>query len=525
MQLTDDIASGNVSAPTDHGAGDAPIFQNPASSVGGTPGTDAPDRSTDAIAPDGTADAEAARFRYAFGHAPVPLALVGLKGQFLCVNPALCQLLGYTEAELLTRDFQSLVAPGDAGESPRTGDGIFDASQAVQAPRRYLHKSGREIWAVVSVSVAHDAGGEARYLVTHLQDVSAQRQAERLDADRRQVLEMVAQDRPLPAVLHQLIRLLERQLPGMCACAMLLQDGSIRPFGPSLPPEMIAAIGRRPVSFVAQLVGQTTDSGGISRMADIKTDPALEGFRDEASQAGFQSCWVVPVNGNDGIALGLLVIYSRLRTPPAKADAALLETALRLATIAIEHHQTTRRLAHLVHHDPLTGLPNRILFENRLHHALTSARRTQRPVGLLAIDLNRFKQVNDTLGHQAGDSLLQQFALRLRSKLRESDTLARVGGDEFVLLLPNISGHAEAEMVVKRITDALAAAPFEVAGQALYASGSIGIAISPTDGDDPLLLQRAADAAMYRVKEQGRQERTNATLQASPSLTPVCTSG
>jgi diguanylate cyclase (GGDEF)-like protein len=347
-----------------------------------------------------------------------------------------------------------------------------------------------------------------------VQDETERRRQECFENDRRLVLEMVAQDQPLPAVLNQVVGLVERQMPGLRTSVMLLQDGMIRPFGASIPAQLADALARKPVSFVANLTSGPDELGAV-RVAEVQSDAAWEGLRDEATAAGVACCWALTLRGNDAVPFGLLIVLAPEHREPTAAEALVLEIALHLGSVGIEHYQTTRQLAHLVRHDPLTGLPNRVLFEDRLHQALASARRHNRPLGLLALDLNRFKHVNDTLGHQAGDSLLQQFSMRLRSKLRESDTLARVGGDEFLVILPDVASRDEAEVVTQRLRDALACAPFEVGGQSLAATASIGIAMYPQDADDTAPLQRAADAAMYRAKEAGRRNEAHTLLSKS----------
>jgi diguanylate cyclase (GGDEF)-like protein len=194
----------------------------------------------------------------------------------------------------------------------------------------------------------------------------------------------------------------------------------------------------------------------------------------------------------------------------------MLEMVGKLATISIEHHHTTRQLAHLVEHDALTGLPNRILLEDRLQHALASARRKGTLLALCAIDLDHFKSINDNLGHQAGDSLLQQFSHRIQSLLRQTDTLARIGGDEFLLLLPDLATPDGAAKVARTILDALAD-PFTIEGNELVVTGSIGIAVAPRDGTDIPALHRSADAAMYVAKRRGRNGF--ATLPEHPPAT------
>jgi diguanylate cyclase (GGDEF)-like protein len=160
------------------------------------------------------------------------------------------------------------------------------------------------------------------------------------------------------------------------------------------------------------------------------------------------------------------------------------------------------RLEDLVTTDALTGLPNRVLADDRLRLSVNVARRDERPVALLYVDLDRFKLVNDSLGHPAGDDLLRQIADRLRRAIRESDTVARVGGDEFVVILHAIAHADDAEVVAESIIAALAP-PYVLGDQEVFLAGSVGIAVFPEHGDDPATLLSHADLAMYRAKAEG----------------------
>ena len=161
------------------------------------------------------------------------------------------------------------------------------------------------------------------------------------------------------------------------------------------------------------------------------------------------------------------------------------------------------RIRRLAYYDALTGLPNRRLFDDRLQVALAQAHRYDHQLALLYVDLDRFKRVNDTLGHAVGDALLLQVADVMRAELREGDSLARLGGDEFVVLLPELDDSREAVNVARRLVDRLGE-PFDVDGHELFVTSSVGISLYPLDGDDGETLSRAADNAMYRAKELGR---------------------
>ena len=165
--------------------------------------------------------------------------------------------------------------------------------------------------------------------------------------------------------------------------------------------------------------------------------------------------------------------------------------------------QNEERLRQLAHYDALTGLPNRVLLTDRLHQAIAHAQRNDSLVGVLFLDLDRFKLVNDTLGHRAGDQLLQEVAMRLESCIRAEDTVARLGGDEFIIVLPNLHSSAGAAYVAEKIIEVLAT-PFALQGHDLFATASIGIAVYPTTGDSPETLIKHADIAMYQAKEHGR---------------------
>lgn len=164
---------------------------------------------------------------------------------------------------------------------------------------------------------------------------------------------------------------------------------------------------------------------------------------------------------------------------------------------------TEESLRHLATHDALTGLPNRPLLSDRLSMAIAQARRTGKGFAVVALDLDGFKKINDALGHPVGDVLLREASMRLRDTLRDTDTLARVGGDEFIALLPNALTETDIQIVARRMIAAIQL-PFEIQGHALYVSTSIGIATYPNHGDNEVTLLAHADLALYRAKETGK---------------------
>ena len=161
------------------------------------------------------------------------------------------------------------------------------------------------------------------------------------------------------------------------------------------------------------------------------------------------------------------------------------------------------RVEYLAYHDGLTTLPNRSLFSKLLGQSINQAHRYKRHLAVLFLDLDRFKHINDTLGHEAGDQLLQEVATRLKACLRESDTVARLGGDEFVVLLPELDEMDYVATVAQKILSAVAR-PFVLLGQEFRVTASIGISVYPQDGLDEQTLTKNADIAMYQAKEEGK---------------------
>jgi len=183
----------------------------------------------------------------------------------------------------------------------------------------------------------------------------------------------------------------------------------------------------------------------------------------------------------------------------------------RLSRALDESRAAEERIRHLAQHDPLTDLPNRALFSDRLNQALSNARRDGQHLAVMFIDLDNFKPVNDNHGHEVGDRLLQQVASRLRHSLRESDTVARVGGDEFIALLRNTSDPPDALAVAAKLAEALVE-PFEIDGRAIEVTASIGIALYPDHGTGDIELLRHADDAMYEAKRNGGNQARVTTV-------------
>jgi diguanylate cyclase (GGDEF)-like protein/PAS domain S-box-containing protein len=228
--------------------------------------------------------------------------------------------------------------------------------------------------------------------------------------------------------------------------------------------------------------------------SDISPSPLL--------QFGIHSGVQVPIFGTRE-AYGLLTVHTRQARRFMEDEVVFLRSIANILATAIERKNADDRLSHLARFDTVTGLPNRHLFRDRLEQMLTLAARNRWLIGVLFIDLDRFKAVNDTYGHGAGDKVLGQTASRLKECVRSGDTVGRLSGDEFAIALSNLAQADDAGLVAQKIVKVLTAA-FEFDGIQAYVTASIGIALYPEDGGDPDVLLKNADTAMYRAKEQGR---------------------
>ncbi len=254
------------------------------------------------------------------------------------------------------------------------------------------------------------------------------------------------------------------------------------------------ALGRSPGQF-----------GSLARSADsgLRDSPASScpAFR-EILKTGVKLSLASPLSSGSGEAKGMVTVFD---THQVLLDDAVRETMRSLCDLgrmAIEHQELYDQVVHRSHHDPLTGLPNRTLLEDRLRQAMVTARRQGKMIAVCCIDLDRFKQINDNLGHELGDACFKVASERLQAAIREIDTLARHGGDEFILALPDLAKISDAANICKRLLKELSS-PMLLDGHSLTLNASIGISIFPDHGDTPDLLLRNADMALVEAKRVG----------------------
>lgn len=338
------------------------------------------------------------------------------------------------------------------------------------------------------------------------EEINQRKRAEALRTGQYDILELIAAHAPLESILRQLAHWVEAQGYVGLASILLLDDSGKaigQSIAPSLPEDYCRALIGVDIGPRAGSCGTAMYLNQIIEVSDIATDPLWDDYRELALGAGLKACWSTPITTQSNQVLGSFAIYYRDVRGPSEEQRALIASAVHLAGIAIDRARAEARIQYMAHHDELTGLPNRSLLQDRIDGAIESARRRQSRTAVLMIDLDRFKHVNDSLGHQTGDVLLKEVAGRLQRCVRSSDTIARLGGDEFVINLPDIGFDTTASTVAAKVMHELEA-PFFVRNQPLKLGASIGISLYPEDGDSAHDLLRTADTAMYSAKKSGR---------------------
>ena len=335
---------------------------------------------------------------------------------------------------------------------------------------------------------------------------SERKTGESLEGHRNRVLEMVAGNQPLSRTLGQLALMLEAQCPGALCSVCLVEDGRfVCDAAPSLPASYAAAVNAMSIGAIPGRAAFDSFSALPLFGACGPGHPLSASRFALASQMGLVACSAFPILSGSGQLLGAIVLHFRAGVP-STVGGDLLRMASRLAAIAIEQRRLTDRLAYQAQHDSLTGLPNRSHLLELLATRLASAAQEGELTAVLFIDLDRFKQINDTLGHLVGDRILVEVAQRLRSGLRGQDDIAgRMGGDEFTVILSSPRTQQSAFEAARQILHSLRA-PYMVGGQELFVTASIGMSFYPEDGTDIDTLLRNSDMAMYRAKNSGKND-------------------
>ena len=409
-------------------------------------------------------------------------------------------LIGKTDLELLPAEVaQKFFA--DEQKIIQSGQPMADMEEYM------LDAAGRKTWILTTKVPLRNDRNEIFGVAGISRDITERTLADALRDGQSDILQMIAMSAPLGSVLDHLMRLVELQLTGIFGSVLLLDNDGIHlrhGAAPSLPEAYTKAIDGVRIGPKVGSCGTAVYRREAVIVADIPNDPLWDDYRELAARHDYRSCWSTPILSHQGDVLGVFAMYSRSVREPTPIELRLIDTIIRIAGIAIERKQAEDRIQFMANHDALTGLPNRTLLKDRLEQALLHAQRYDRWVTVVFIDLDNFKFVNDSLGHNAGDELLKVVAGRMVESVRETDTVVRLGGDEFVVLLVDQPKNADIVTATLQKLRSAIAEGVRLEGHDLRVTGSIGIANYPNDGTDADALLASADAAMYRAKEIGR---------------------
>ena len=329
---------------------------------------------------------------------------------------------------------------------------------------------------------------------------------EKVSELRNNILELIASSAKLTEVLPAILTSIEKEYDN-AMCSILLLDGSKKHLtlgaAPSLPMFYNEAIEGIEIGYGVGSCGTAAYSGKRVIVEDISTHPFWASWTTLAKQANLASCWSEPIINSQGEILGTFAIYHNEISVPKHIDFVLIEQFANLARIAIEREKADKIIWQQANFDSLTKLPNRNLLHEHLTTAINNAQRNNEQLAVAMLDLDNFKDVNDSLGHATGDALLVECSKRIQSNIRKNDIVARLGGDEFIILLVGIDSNADIDNVGQKLISALAQ-PYKLEQKSIYCTVSIGVATYPDDSQDIGALLRNADQAMYGAKAQGR---------------------
>lgn len=425
--------------------------------------------------------------------------------QFTFVSPQSQNIIGVPREELLgsAQKWLEYIHPADRKLVMKSFIRAAEDQSVLEVEYRFVKPDGQVRW-VQDRATGFQETGRLPFVRGLIVDITERKRAQILERGRNRVLEGIARGLKIDEVLEMILEMLTEQFEGLGAQISLIEEGQLqyvacRDVGNDLL-ECLDAAGGDPCSVAIK----TREPQYIENLgADERW--SLE-YRAALIQAGYKRCAAHPIVTSTGMTFGTITSYTRVEHWGEELSKQQ-KAAADLAAIALERHNLIQKLEYQAMHDPLTGLPNRSLYHDRLEQAVARANRNGTLVSVLFIDLNGFKAINDTLGHTIGDSLLRDVGLRLSSYIRASDTVARLGGDEFCLILPDLIDTKSSERLRQEITQNLNI-QFDTDQTIINVTASVGLAIYPRDGADADALYSHADTLMYHDKIGRKTKKT-----------------
>lgn len=406
------------------------------------------------------------------------ICVVDKDGHFLYVSAGGERIFGYKPEEMIGRQMLEMVHPDDRERTLQTVAEIMSGQAKTDFENRYIRKDGQVIDLLWSARWSEPD----KMRVAVARDITGHKRSEALQKALFNISEAAHTEDSLPALYQRIHQIIAELMPvGQFAIALYDPDSAVVTF----PYQKIETDKLHKLDMVAFCAEVST-----------KGESQLKQLDDSCAWLG------IPLKSQNGVIGSLMVTRDAPRQHYSFSDQALLEFVSAQVASAIERKQMLERLHQLAMYDALTGLPNRQLFDDRIRQALNRAKRHDTQLALLYLDLDKFKAANDAHGHEVGDRLLVEVAQRLTACVRASDTVARFGGDEFVILLDVVTNKETATPIAVKVLDELAK-PYLIETHHVEMAASIGMAIYPCNGQDETALLRHADAAMYQAKRAG----------------------
>jgi diguanylate cyclase (GGDEF)-like protein/PAS domain S-box-containing protein len=416
-------------------------------------------------------------------------------------NAAFAALFGYSVEEAMGRHAPQLLAGRhtDRRILSRLRRQIGEGNDGDEEILLY-DRNGDESWVSATVKACRNGRSEVRYIFALLTDISESRQLRSL---QQLIMGALADEIPITQIADQLCRRVETIAPDVVSSLLHVDaDGIVHPLGgPSLPEDYSRALEGMAIGPNIGSCGTAAYLGEAVLAEDIDTDPRWQPFKARPLEVGLRACWSTPIKAKDGRVIGTFAFYFRECRAPSRWHQRIVDACVHLSALAIERKEARAQIARLAYHDMLTGLPNRARLLQLINQAIEACPAGKR-AALVFVDLDHFKDINDTLGHGAGDELLIELTQRLRGKIRSGDIIGRLGGDEFVIVLSDCDAEG-ASRIASSITEALAS-PLQLGDRQVPISASMGISIYPDNAIDIDTLIQQADAAMYQAKQAGR---------------------
>ncbi|WP_017445495.1 EAL domain-containing protein [Gayadomonas joobiniege] len=421
--------------------------------------------------------------------------------KIIYINQGFTRLLGYQEAEVLGLTPTQILARHIATDSVTSLRERLSTGQALKIDELINTKDDREIWCSIMSNPVFNEDKTLSNTVTILSEITTTKLHQVL---HRQILTAIANDQALEVIMELACREVVKMCHNIIPVIFKVDEQQRL--------QVLASL-KLPKPFKSVLNGlKIADNTGSAATAafrgeavfvhEILADHLWLEYKNELQRSNIQSCWSLPIIGKDGQSVGVISFYNQVQTPLTEIEYTLGEVLAPLCGLAIEREAHRQSIRQLAYYDSLTQLPNRSLLHAEAEHALRSASQGKTSLAVLFIDLDRFKQINDSFGHPEGDKFLQEIAFRIKSKCKNEDFCGRLSGDEFVVICKNKTGET-LNNFIEELRLAIVA-PYQTETFKVVGSASIGVSVYPTDGGDIGTLIHRADMAMYQAKTSGK---------------------